>query len=74
MSSNHYFDNELSYLDKLEQYVATEKPQLINRISERVRDPDAARLLDGIAYLSGNLREQIDRQFPELTNSLVNML
>ena len=74
MSSNHYFDNELSYLDKLEQYVATEKPQLINQISERVRDPDAARLLDGIAYLSGNLREQIDRQFPELTNSLVNML
>ncbi|UPK80249.1 type VI secretion system baseplate subunit TssF [Proteus vulgaris] len=74
MSSNHYFDNELSYLDKLEQYVATEKPQLINQISEKVRDPDAARLLDGIAYLSGNLREQIDRQFPELTNSLVNML
>ncbi|MBG3080240.1 type VI secretion system baseplate subunit TssF [Proteus mirabilis] len=74
MSSNHYFDNELSYLDKLELYVATEKPQLINQISEKVRDPDAARLLDGIAYLSGNLREQIDRQFPELTNSLVNML
>lgn len=74
MSSNHYFNNELSYLDKLEQYVATEKPQLINQISEKVRDPDAARLLDGIAYLSGNLREQIDRQFPELTNSLVNML
>ncbi|MEQ4897033.1 type VI secretion system baseplate subunit TssF [Proteus vulgaris] len=74
MSSNHYFDNELSYLNKLEQYVATEKPQLINQISEKVRDPDAARLLDGIAYLSGNLREQIDRQFPELTNSLVNML
>ena len=74
MYSNHYFDNELSYLDKLELYVATEKPQLINQISEKVRDPDAARLLDGIAYLSGNLREQIDRQFPELTNSLVNML
>lgn len=74
MSSNHYFDNELYYLNKLEQRVATEKPQLVGEISERMQDPDVARLLDGIAYLSGNLREQIDRQFPELTNSLVNML
>lgn len=74
MSANHYFDNELSYLNQLEKIVATEKPQLVTQISEKIRDPDAARLLDGMAYLSGNLREQIDRQFPELTNSLVNML
>ncbi len=56
------------------EQVAQEKPQLVNLLSNKIQDPDSARIIDGLSYLSGNLRQQIDRQFPELTNSLANML
>ncbi len=74
MSLNQYFDSELDYLRKLNKDVALEKPHLITFLTEKSADPDVIRLLEGFAYLSGDLRTQIDRQFPELTNSLVNML
>lgn len=74
MSSDSYFANESKYLDELIEQVAIEKPHLVNLLSNVVQDPDSARLMDGLSYLSGNLHEQIDRQFPELINSLVNML
>ncbi|MBP6082033.1 MAG: type VI secretion system baseplate subunit TssF [Providencia sp.] len=74
MTSKSYFSNESKYLDELAEQVAIEKPHLVNLLSNAVQDPDSARLMDGLSYLSGNLHEQIDRQFPELINSLVNML
>lgn len=74
MSSKTYFTNESEYLNDLAEQVAQEKPQLVNLLSNKIQDPDSARILDGLSYLSGNLRQQIDRQFPELTNSLANML
>lgn len=74
MSSNPYFANEQLYLRELATQIAIEKPHLVEQLSSHIQDPDGARLMDGLAYLSGNLREQLDRQFSELTNSLVNML
>ncbi|HGW8313933.1 type VI secretion system baseplate subunit TssF [Proteus mirabilis] len=74
MSSKSYFTNESEYLNELTEQVAKEKPQLVNLLSHNVKDPDTSRIMDGLSYLSGNLRQQIDRQFPELTNSLANML
>ncbi|MEY0164374.1 type VI secretion system baseplate subunit TssF [Providencia rettgeri] len=74
MSSKNYFTNESEYLKDLAEQVAQEKPQLVNLLSNKIQDPDSARIIDGLSYLSGNLRQQIDRQFPELTNSLANML
>lgn len=74
MSSNPYFANEQEYLKELASHIAIEKPHLVDLLSNKIQDPDGARLMDGLAYLSGNLREQLDRQFSELTSSLVNML
>ncbi|MDV5228268.1 type VI secretion system baseplate subunit TssF [Providencia rettgeri] len=74
MSSNPYFENEQKYLRELAREVAIEKPHLVDLLSSPLQDPDGARLMEGVAYLSGNLREQLDRQFSELTSSLVNML
>lgn len=74
MSSNQYFANEQAYLNELVSQIAIDKPHLVDLLSHSLQDPDGARLMEGLAYLSGNLREQLDGQFSELTNSLVNML
>lgn len=74
MSFEKYFRDELDYLHQVGRAVACEKPHLAAFLSEKGADPDVERLLEGFAFLSGNLREKIDDQFPELTHSLLNML
>ena len=74
MPRNPRFSDELEYLQLLEDTVARHKPHLVNFLAEKSSDPDVLRLLEGFAYLSASLRSQIERQFPELTNSLVTML
>lgn len=37
-------------------------------------DPDIERLLEGVAFLTGNLRQKIEDEFPELTHGLIKML
>lgn len=74
MSFEKYFRDELDYLHQMGRAVAHEKPHLASFLSEKGADPDVERLLEGFAFLAGNLREKIDDQFPELTHSLLNML
>ena len=74
MPRNPRFSDELEYLQLLEDTVARHKPHLVNFLAEKSTDPDVLRLLEGFAYLSASLRSQIERQFPELSNSLVTML
>ncbi len=61
MSSKNYFTNESEYLKDLAEQVAR-KPQLVNLISIKFKIL-IVRIIDGLSYLSGNLRQQIDRQF-----------
>ncbi|KNC89998.1 type VI secretion system baseplate subunit TssF [Trabulsiella odontotermitis] len=74
MAFEKYFRDELDYLHQIGRIVAREKPHLAEFLSEKGVDPDVERLLEGFAFLSGNLREKIDDEFPELTHSLLNML
>lgn len=74
MSFEKYFRDELDYLRQLGRDAAIERPHLATFLSEQGSDPDVERLLEGFAFLTGNLREKIDDQFPELTHGLLNML
>lgn len=74
MSFEKYFRDELDYLRQLGRDAAVERPHLAAFLSEQGSDPDVERLLEGFAFLTGNLREKIDDQFPELTHGLLNML
>lgn len=74
MSFEKYFRDELDYLRQLGRDAAIERPHLTAFLSEQGSDPDVERLLEGFAFLTGNLREKIDDQFPELTHGLLNML
>lgn len=74
MSLEKNFRNELDYLRLLGREVAQERPHLAQFLSEESSDPDVERLLEGFAFLSGNLRAKIEDQFPEFTHGLLNML
>lgn len=69
-----YFREELDYLRQSGKLLAKEKPHLAPFLAEKEADPDVERLLEGFAFLSGNLRSRIEDEFPELTHSLLNML
>ncbi|HDS0829632.1 TPA: type VI secretion system baseplate subunit TssF, partial [Escherichia coli] len=65
---------ELDYLRQLSKLLATEKPHLARFLAEKDADPDIERLLEGVAFLTGNLRQKIEDEFPELTHGLIKML
>lgn len=69
-----YYRQELDYLRQLSKLLATEKPHLAQFLAEKGADPDIERLLEGVAFLTGNLRQKIEDEFPELTHGLIKML
>lgn len=69
-----YYRQELNYLRQLSKQLATEKPNLARFLAEKGADPDIERLLEGVAFLTGNLRQKIEDEFPELTHGLIKML
>ncbi len=74
MSLEHYFRDELAFLRLQGREFATAYPELTRFLSEQNSDPDVERLLEGFAFLTGNLRAKIEDEFPELTHGLLNML
>ena len=43
-------------------------------LSGPASDPDVERLLEGVAFLTGLLRQKLDDEFPEIVHSLTNLL
>lgn len=74
MSLEHYFRDELTFLRLQGREFADAYPELTRFLSEQNTDPDVERLLEGFAFLTGNLRAKIEDEFPELTHGLLNML
>ncbi|WP_413111692.1 type VI secretion system baseplate subunit TssF [Thaumasiovibrio sp. DFM-14] len=74
MKSNKYFQDELSYLHESGEEFAKHHPQLSHFLSESSRDPDVERLLEGFAFLTGRLRQTIDNDLPQVTETLMNLL
>ncbi|MGN5287617.1 type VI secretion system baseplate subunit TssF [Aeromonas sp. 11P] len=74
MSLEHYFWDELAFLRLQGREFADSYPELTRFLSEQNTDPDVERLLEGFAFLTGNLRAKIEDEFPELTHGLLYML
>lgn len=74
MSLEHYFRDEQAFLRLQGREFADAYPELTRFLSEQNTDPDVERLLEGFAFLTGNLRAKIEDEFPELTHGLLNML
>ncbi|MEL0168613.1 MAG: type VI secretion system baseplate subunit TssF [Pseudomonadaceae bacterium] len=74
MSFNHYFQSELSALRDQGRRFAEHNPALAPYLASTSTDPDVERLLEGVAFLTGRLRQKLDDELPELTHSLMQLL
>ena len=72
-----YYDQELRYLNEAGQEFARAFPQRARflEITQRDdRDPYVERLFEGFAFLTGRVRQKLDDELPELTQSLLGLL
>ena len=74
MSFNHYYQSELSALREQGREFARRNPALAPYLASSSSDPDVERLLEGVAFLTGRLRQKLDDELPELTHSLMHLL
>ncbi len=74
MSFNRYFHDELSALRDLGKEFSLRNPRLAPFLADEAQDPDVERLLEGVAFLTGRLRQKLDDELPELTHSLMALL
>ncbi|UZE86623.1 type VI secretion system baseplate subunit TssF [Pseudomonas viciae] len=74
MSFNHYYQSELTALRQLGRCFAERNPALAPFLGQAGRDPDVERLLEGVAFLTGRLRQKLDDELPELSHSLMHLL
>jgi type VI secretion system protein ImpG len=71
---NRYFEDELTYLRQLGKEFADAYPQLAPMLTGAGGDPDVDRLLEGVAFLTGRIRQKIDDEFPELIHAIATLL
>ena len=72
-----YYDEEYRYLDEAGREFARAFPQrahFLNITQLDDRDPYVERLFEGVAFLNGRIREKLDDELLELTQSLLGLL
>ncbi len=74
MAFNKYFQDELNYLRQLGADFARTYPALAPMLADRGGDPDVERLLEGVAFLTGRVRQKLDDELPELMLTVSSLL
>ncbi len=74
MAFNKYFQDELNYLRQLGADFARTYPALAPMLADRGADPDVERLLEGVAFLTGRVRQKLDDELPELMLTVASLL
>lgn len=69
-----YYQRELANLRDLANEFAKAHPAMAPMLSGQSADPDAERLLEGTAFLSGLIQEKLDGDFPEIVHGLTQLL
>ncbi len=72
--SSRYYQAELANLRTLAGEFARAHPALAPMLAEPSADPDVERLLEGVAFLAGMVREKLDDDFPELIQGLTDLV
>src|SRR5512140_3689266 len=70
---NNYDQDELTYLRDLGREFAAAYPAIAPMLAER-GDPDVERLLEGVAFLTGKIRQKLDDELPEVIHSVASLL
>lgn len=72
-----YYERELTYLRKLGAEFAQRYPKVASRLqleASKTEDPHVERLLEGFAFLAARVHRRLDDDFPEISESLLEML
>ncbi len=72
--SNTYFQDELRYLREVGPEFARVNPEIARFLGDRGSDPDVERLLEGVAFMCGRVRQKLDDELPELTANMMSLL
>lgn len=67
----HYFDEELEFFRDCAEEFAQDYPRAAAALNLRSRDPDVEMLLQGCAFLSAHVRQELEAEFPELIHPLL---
>lgn len=68
------YARELDLLRHIARDFAQENPALAPMLGEPCNDPDVERLLEGVAFLTGAIRQKIDDEFPEIVHDLLRQV
>jgi type VI secretion system protein ImpG len=72
-----YYDDELSYLRQMGAEFAEKYPKIAGRLlldPAECKDPHVERLLEGFAFIAARIHLKIDDDFPEITESLLDVV
>ncbi len=72
-----YYEKELAFLRQMGAEFAEKYPKIATRLllePDKCEDPHVERLIEAFAFLAGRIRLKIDDEFPEVTESLLNVL
>ena len=72
-----YYERELGYLRRLGAEFARQHPKIAGRLrmgGDAIEDPHVSRLIESVAFLNARVRRKLDDGFPELVDSLLDVL
>lgn len=72
-----YYERELIFLRQMGAEFAEKYPKIAARLqleADKCEDPHVERLVEAFAFLAGRVRLKIDDDFPEITESFLNVL
>ncbi|BBO88771.1 type VI secretion system baseplate subunit TssF [Desulfosarcina ovata] len=71
-----YYERELTFIREMGAIFAERYPKIAGRLlleNDKCEDPHTERLIEAFALISGRIHKKIDDDFPEITESLLNI-
>jgi hypothetical protein len=71
---NKYYQSELEKLREQTLEFAQAYPTIAPQLAQASTDPDVERILEGVAFLTAQIRQKIDDDFPEFAQGLLKQI
>lgn len=72
-----YYEQELTFVRKMGEEFARKYPKVASRLQlepGKCDDPNTERLIEAFAFIAGRIHKKIEDDFPEITESLLNII
>jgi len=69
-----YFQQELKKIQELAKHFSNISPEYATQLGAEAFDPDIERLLEGFAFLTADIQEQLDADYPEFLHTLAQKI